>query len=617
MCHNCFVITYKIEKWLIYFSIVVAALLIACEHKVPIIEKKGLNETLGFNADKYLNELKIELTFYDSPIFKNDSLKYFNELKYYYSAQGFKPVFIKSFENETLLDSILDFFEKADQHGLNLAQYHISRIQKEFKISTDTVKNPLRYLHLAIVELLLSDAVLKYSHQLRYGAVNPKQVFDDNYALSYDDSSKGDLFEPLRQKNIIKYLDDIQPKSERYRNLQVALKQYKSLKDSNWTIVPFFVKKLEVGDKNSSVNQIIQRLIALDFIDTTKLKIKNYDTYDSVLIDPVKRFQRLNGLNDDGVIGKNTVDKLNTSPEDYISKIKINLERFRWNNYKDTSFILVNIPDFRLFIKNNGQNIFTSKVCTGIKRSKYFYDQLKRYKKTKRLHDKPEDWETPVLYSKIAYMVLNPTWNVPQSIMRQEIVQNLKKDSSYLKSHNFKVYIGNESLNPDTVKIKDLLSEKNPFRIVQDPGAGNALGKIKFIFNNPYGVYLHDTPTRAPFGYSNRAVSHGCVRVEKPMPLAEYLLKNQNKWKIDFVKIEIGQKVDNKTAVLEYQIKRSELRKNASLGPTTDILLSKKVPLYIDYYTAWVDENGDVNFRDDVYNKDKILLEYLIFNHQF
>jgi murein L,D-transpeptidase YcbB/YkuD len=599
-------------KFIIPLSIVSALFLIACEQKTPRVEEKGLNEKLGFNGDKYLNELKINLSYNDPRIFKNDSLEYFDSLRYFYNYRGFEPIFIKNFEYGAQIDSILIFFEKADEHGLDPDQYHISRIKQEFTKSIDTLENSLSYSHIANAELLLSDAILKYSHQLRYGAVNPKKVFEDNYSIPYDDISKGDLLEPLRQENIFQYLNDIQPQDKRYKNLQAALKHYSHDKDSIWTPIPLAVNKIEVGSKSASIAPIIKRLITLDYIDTSKVKIKDSFVYDSTLFDYIKQFQRLNGLNDDGVIGKNTVEKLNILPQEYINKIKINLERFRWNNYKDTSYVLVNIPDFRLFIFENKKEIFESKVCTGIKRSKYYDDQLKRFKKTKRLKDKPEDWETPILYSKISYMVLNPTWNVPASIIRQEIVQKMKKDSLYLRNHNFKVFNDGEEVNPDTVKIKELLSEINPYRIVQDPGAGNALGKIKFIFNNKFGVYLHDTPTRPPFNYANRAVSHGCVRVEKPIPLAEFLLKNQSKWNIDFLKIEIGQKVDDKSVVLDYAKKRYKLREFSSLGETTDIVLIKKVPLYIDYYTAWVDDKGNLNFRDDVYGKDKILLQYLV-----
>ncbi|MCZ7613702.1 MAG: L,D-transpeptidase family protein [Ignavibacteriaceae bacterium] len=131
----------------------------------------------------------------------------------------------------------------------------------------------------------------------------------------------------------------------------------------------------------------------------------------------------------------------------------------------------------------------------------------------------------------------------------------MKKDSTYLRDKNFKVYKDGIEIDPMEVQLADLHSDKIPYRIIQDPGSGNALGKIKFIFSNPFGIYLHDTPNRPPFNQSNRAVSHGCVRVEKPLPLAEFLLKNNPKWNIDYLKIEIGQKVENKKIVSEYMKK--------------------------------------------------------------
>jgi len=208
-------------------------------------------------------------------------------------------------------------------------------------------------------------------------------------------------------------------------------------------------------------------------------------------------------------------------------------------------------------------------------------------------------------------MVLNPTWNVPASIMREEIAYKLKKDSTYLRDKNFKVYKDDVEIDPMTVELAELHSDRIPYRIIQDPGAGNALGKIKFMFNNPFGIYLHDTPNRPPFNKSNRAVSHGCVRVEKPLPLAEFLLRNHPKWNIDYLKIEIGQKVEDKKVLSEYYSKRESLRKYASFGKTTDVILSQKTPVYIDYYTTWVDDKGVVQFRADVYDRDKVLLNYL------
>jgi L,D-transpeptidase YcbB len=600
-----------IKKYLALAGIFIF-LITACGKKTDKNEIE-LNEKLNFSYSEYTKAFISNFTSSYSSIIKQDSLiQYFDTLKYFYSSKNFEPVFIKNFEDNEILYSLLIVLEKSVEHGLNPEHYHYSEILNEFSKAVDTLPNPLRYSNLAKTELLLADAVLKYSYNLRYGLIDPRELFPDSYFLPVDDSSKGDLLQPFAQENIIEYLDEIQPKSKRYKDLQSALKYYNKFSNLEWPVIPLPAKKIEIGSKDSVIPLIAQRLIALEFIDTSKIHLAEPSVYDSSLLEYVKQFQLNNGLIDDGVIGKNTIERLNTTPQQYIDKIKINLERFRWNEYQDTSqYVLVNIPDFTLFIIDKEDIFFNTKVCTGSKRPSNFQDRMKVYKRTKRWRDKPDDWETPNMFGEISYLVLNPTWNVPQSIMREEIVYKMRKDSSYLRTHNFKVYLDTTQLNPDDIKISDLTVEKVPYRIVQDPGAGNALGKIKFIFNNPFGIYLHDTPNRPPFNQSNRAVSHGCIRVEQPLPLAEFLLRNHPKWNIDFVKIEIGQKVENKSVVSEYARKRESLRKYASLGKTTDVILAKKIPLYIDYFTAWVDENGVINFRTDVYDRDKFLLNYL------
>jgi L,D-transpeptidase YcbB len=604
----------NINIFIKYISIAGILLLVfsACKKK-PVEIEKSLNEKLNFSSIEYLAAFKSKIISIDSDLVRQDTLiQYYDTLRHFYSSRNFEPLFIKSFEDEDFVYSLLSVFEKAVEHGLNPEQYHLSSISSEYLKAIDTLPNNSRYSQLANAELLISDAILKYSYHLRYGLVKPKEIFSDTYFLPLDDSSKGDIFQPLKQENVLQYLSDIQPKSKRYSDLQWALKYYNKFRELDWHAIPIPAKKIEAGATDSTISFIIDRLIKLEYIDTSKVRIDNFDVYDSTLVGYVKQFQINNGLNDDGVIGKNTVERLNVTPQQYIDKIKMNLERFRWKEYSDTSqYILVNIPDFMLFIYDNGEEIFNTKVCTGIKRSPYYQERFKVYKKTKLWRDKPDDWETPNMYGEISYMVLNPTWNVPASIMREEIAYKLKKDSTYLRDKNFKVYKDNVEIDPMTVELAELHSDKIPYRIIQDPGAGNALGKIKFMFNNPFGIYLHDTPNRPPFNFSNRAVSHGCVRVEKPLPLAEFLLRNHPKWNIDFLKIEIGQKVEDKSIVSEYYKKRESLRKYASLGETTDVMLAQKTSLYIDYYTAWVDDEGVTQFRADVYDRDKVLLEYL------
>lgn len=590
----------------------VGLLFSACQEKSPLLDS-GLNEKLNFRSSEY--QAQLHATF-SSGNFKNiDSslLQYYDTLKHFYSERNYQPLFIKSFEEKSLIDSLLNILGNAYDHGLNPERYHFTLIKKEFYNSIrDNIGKDERYRHLANTELLAADAILKYAYHLRFGVLNPKEIFLESYYLPIPDSSQKELLQPLGQPNIFQYLNNIQPKSKKYKNLQAELKRFELMINLEWQKITIPANKIKLGDRDTSLIHIAKRLSVLGFVDSSKIKINKSITYDSVFADGIKKFQSANGLKNDGVINKITIDKLNTSPKEYINKIKVNLERFRWIDYSDTSkYILVNIPDFKLYVIENDKVRFDIKVCTGRKRYANFEKQFQLYKKTKNWRQRPEDWETPEMYGEISHLILNPTWTVPASIMREEIASKIRRDSTYLKKANFKVYKDGNRINPAEVSVKDFFNGSIPYTIIQDPGAGNALGKIKFMFDNPFGIYLHDTPTRAPFSYSNRAVSHGCARVEKPLQLAEYILNNNSNWTIDYLKIEIGSKVNDKSIIEEFKQKRSELRKNSSYGQTTQVKLNNKIPLFIDYYTAWVDENGKVNFREDVYRKDNIILEKL------
>ena len=562
--------------------------MLGCEKKT----ESSLNERLNFENEQYIKNLANFFNSIDpTDVIPRKIKENLDTLNFIYTNKKFQPIFIKSFSESGFVDSLLEIFKKAIEQGLNPEEYHYTQIQYEFDQSKNPVlKSHNRYIHLANTELLVADAILKYASHMRHGLLNPRIIFSDSYFLPVTDSLNKKYFEPLYQNNVIQYLLDIQPKSDKYKKLQGALKRFDSLMSTEWPSIPLPDKKINIGDTYSSLDLIVNRLTKLGFIDTSKIRIDGLTVYDTLIAAFIKEFQKVNGLIDDGVIGKSTIERLNITPKDYINKIKINLERFRWIDYSDTSrYILVNIPDFQLYAIENGIEKFNINVCTGRK----------------------NDWETPNLYGQISYFVLNPTWSVPRSIVEEEIVSGLRKDSSYLKKRNFKVYKSGQQVSLDGLTGKDLLSSKS-YLLVQDPGLGNALGKIKFMFRNPFGVYLHDTPTRAPFKYINRAVSHGCVRVEKPMLLAEYFLSNNSKWTIDFLKIEIGQKVDDKSIIDDYYRKRPELRKNLSYGVTTEVKLNNRIPLFIDYYTIWVDSHGKLNYRDDVYDRDKILMEHLL-----
>jgi murein L,D-transpeptidase YcbB/YkuD len=570
---------------------VTISLFIGCDNEPENVEL-GLNEKYNFNQAEYENTFRRNIIIPDTlstafELFSNN----LDAIKSYYAHHNFKPIFLKSFETQSFVDSLLDILGNAYQHGLDPEMYHYSFIKEQFyELLKPNVENNKRYFYLANAELLVADAIVNYSNHMRHGVINPRKLFPDTYFLPVQDSLDLRMFEPFNQENIIKYLYDIQPKSEKYKKLQTALTRFESLKQVEWSIIPTPDKKIQIGESFSSLSLIADRLTILGFLDSSKVKIVDYPFYDSLLAEPIKSFQKANGFNGDGTIDKSTIERLNITPKEYIDKIKLTLERFRWIDYSDTArYILVNIPDFKLYAIEKGKEKFNITICAGRK----------------------GEWETPNLYGEISYLVLNPTWSVPKSIIQEEIVSGLRKDSLYLKKRNFKVYKGGQRVSLDGLTARDLASSKQ-YTVIQDPGLGNALGKIKFMFQNPFGVYLHDTPTRAPFKYVNRAVSHGCMRVEKPIQFAEYLLANNSRWTTDYIKIETGQKVDDQNIVAEFNSKRSELRKNYSYGVTTEVRFDNKIPLFVDYYNVWVDKNDIFNFRDDVYARDKILLESLL-----
>jgi len=585
------------NKYCLFYIIALVFFLSACNSQKNKSAGTGINSEFTFSD--YQQSFQHRLNKDDSSfVIKSSDIEYFDSLKSFYTSRGFHPLFVKSFENSSTINPILDLFSKAWEHGIQPAMYHLELIKSE--ISKISGSNAESYLHLSNAELLLSDAVLKYAYHLRYGVVNPNIVFSESYFLPVVDSAKRDIFKPLNIENVFEYLKELQPKNPQYKKLQTALKRFISMSDSGWTPLK----------NNSKINLIVERLALLGFIDTTKINTSNLSKKDSVFIRAIIKFQIANGLNGDGTIGQPTLDKLNVSKNQYVEKIKLSMERFRWSNYSDSSrYILVNIPDFRLHVIDKSQGQFEITVCTGKKRPGNYEERLKVYQKTRR--SRPDNWETPQICGEVSHLVLNPTWTVPPSIVKEEIFSESIKDSSYLQRKNFKVFKNGRPVNLADVNLKKYSPNKIPFTFVQDPGLGNALGKIKFMFMNKFGVYLHDTPTRGPFSRSYRAVSHGCIRVEKPFQLAEFLLKNNSKWNLDYIKIETGFAVADQTKIAEFKQVRSELRRNSSIGKTTEVKLEQHIPVFIDYFTAWVGDDGTINFRNDVYDKDKILKKYL------
>lgn len=561
------------------------------------------------------------------------NVKNLDDLVLFYGNNDYDPVWTRNILNHTTIDTIAGYFKNAEIHGLSPEYYNVDLIELTLNNYINSIEKDtsIDYISLANLELLISDALISYRNHLECGYLNPKELDPQAYHLPLDIPDSNKYFAPLETRNIVNFLESLQPDDKNYKYLQAALMRYRSIESSGgWPTldVTFQDKeKIEPGDtayflpdlatrliitgelEPSYIPESIEldslnysRFIARDFTEPDNKESIHYFVYNEQLVNAVRRFQNHHGLFVDGVIGNLTINKLNIPVEEKISQIIVNLERLRWFNYPDEQYLLVNIPDYKLYIIEDGEEKLEMKVCVGRKRDYNYTNKLKLFRKTRNRRYYPNNNETPLLHGNISHFVLNPKWYVPDNIGKNELYWKALKDPNYLSQRNFKVFENGVEISTDSINWSDYSADALPFRFQQDASAGNALGKVKFIFKNDYNIYLHDTPSTRAFGYTNRAVSHGCIRLEKPLDLAEFIVQDIDNIDGDDLRVAVGMKPKNKD-------RKHEMLEEHN---TQSIILQNQIPLFINYFTTWVDDNGIINFRDDVYEKDKMLLENMI-----
>jgi len=374
-------------------------------------------------------------------------------------------------------------------------------------------------------------------------------------------------FIPRKKKNLRNLLDSLlvstdgirlaEPNNPYYQSLKNALKQYRNLqKTVKWPNIPFPSQSLKPGDQDSAIPAIKKTLFLYQDWQENDTSLVFSPTLDSAL----QHFQKRMGLPETGLPNEATLNEMRVSVDDRIRQIMLNLERIRW--LPDTvsgDFILVNIPEFKMHVFQSGKQIWESNAVVG-----------------------KDAGRTQIFRGNMSQIILNPSWGVPPGIVRKEVLPGIKKNISYLRKHQMDVYSGNTKVDPHKINWQQY-SNRIPFTIRQRKGEENPLGKFKFMFPNSYWIYLHDSNEKYLFGASKRAFSHGCIRVEKAQELAEYLLKKNNNWSPE--KIE----------------KEFKTTREAGLN------LIKKEPVFIIYLTAWVNAEGTLNFRKDIYQLDPIL----------
>jgi len=358
------------------------------------------------------------------------------------------------------------------------------------------------------------------------------------------------------------------PKAYHYEQLQEALRRYMQIaKEGGWRRISLEKGKLKPGMRDEGVVSLRERLRITGEYDADA-PTDDPSLYDETLVDALKRFQKRNGLSPDGVVGPATLRALNKTVYERIKIIRLNLDRIKWLNQRSPHrHIIINIPFFTLYFEEDGKLIQKMKVITG-----------------------RANHPTPIFSDEVEMIVLNPYWNVPKSIIQKEMIPKLLRDPYALRRKGIEIFRGwganAKPIDPASVDWAQYRYSKTvPFRFAQLPGRRNALGKVKFLFPNRFSVYMHDTPTKPLFKRTKRAFSHGCIRLEKPRELLRTF------------------------ASFEPEIDFEKSQKTLKGKKSVHMKLSQKVPVDIVYLTAWVDYDGVLQFRDDIYRYDKMQLK--------
>jgi len=583
----------------------------------------GLFVLLIFNACKKKTKIEEKLADFEleemAPIIesqlntlKNDSnfTHYFDTLYGIYKAKDFEPLSLFEIQDPLSIEEVKSINDSLVYEGLKPSHYKLDTVLKYLSLAKNQ-KVPAIYKSLAIADLYFNNYLVSVWHDKVMGRTNPKLVLGMKYTLPYPNHPNFNLLEVLEKDSGILKLIQYIPQHKDYPLLRNMLRlAYSQTNGSETFIDTLGIRKIKPGDTTSIASCLAIRLVELGLApDSLVEKYKNEIVYKKELANYVKSFQKTSNLTDDGIIGKSTLKILNASKNDKIDEIRANIERIKWFGLEPPKpYIRVNIPEFTLYM-NYSDSVKTLLVCVGKGKERYYDSKLKKYVVSQNYADKPMNHETPQIYSNVDWVVLNPTWTVPSSIVGREIYAHILKDPEYLNRNNYQVLKDGVPVNPYTINWRKLSPGNIPYTIRQNAGDDNSLGKIKFTFKNPFDVYLHDTPLKTKFQQNNRAVSHGCVRVQSPIDLTGFVLQANVKKSYDEVLEMMGMEPKDTARARLWRTDTSSYRK--IVKNTKYIKVENPFIVFFDYRTIVFDEFQSPRYVFDVYDKNSLIIAAL------
>lgn len=486
-------------------------------------------------------------------------------VRLFYRDRAFRLAWFKNGELVPQASKFKEVINNAKDEGLDPNDYKLKDFDQLYQAYQNEKDDAKRAQLQQELDIALTASYFHYGTDFYKGQTNPKENKNSiSWKVKRNKIKLNKALQTILKERESKYpYYEFAPLHPEYNGLRTALKKYRTLQQNGeWPkIEP--VKKLQLKDTSPQVAVIRKRLLMeYDPARARSLQAQNDSVFDESLATLVKKFQTLNGVKADGVVGPETVKLMNISIEDRIDQLIINMERWRWipKSFED-KYIFVNIPEYTMHVKDKGKEVLSMKVIVG-----------------------KEMNSTPIFSDKLEYVVFAPFWNVPKSIVENEIKPNMLRNPNFLESQDMEIIKGDrknfQRISASSIDWSGVTQQNFKYLIRQRPGPKNSLGLVKFLFPNEFNVYLHDTPYDALFNQEQRGFSHGCVRLERPAELAEYLLKDDPKWSPSAIRDAMNGKEEQW------------------------VVLKEKVPVYIVYFTSWVDDQGNVYFSKDLYGHD-------------